>query len=183
MIFARPSRQHVALGALRRDDVVTIGKTRWRVESNRYGLNSTYVVKAGTKGKKLYVLWATDLERCCLEVREVAPGTGTPVRDQAPLSKGCFVAHADDKTWAGRRRRASPRLRLHHGERAAGAFERRPDAREQAGVPHRCGRSVPRRARHLAVRARPGCRSRPPVSAPRRADSLGRLHRTVPYAR
>lgn len=97
------------LGALRRDDVVTIGKTRWRVESNRYGLNSTYVVKAGTKGKKLYVLWATDLERCCLEVREVAPGTGTPVRDQAPLSKGCFVARADDKTWAGRRRRAAAR--------------------------------------------------------------------------
>lgn len=90
--------------ALRRDDVVTVGKGRWRVERNQYGINSTYVVKAGTKGKKLYVLWATDLNRCCLEVREVSPGSGALLPGKSPEATGCFVAKADDKTWAGRRR-------------------------------------------------------------------------------
>jgi hypothetical protein len=90
-----------ALSALQKGDVVAVGKSRWQVERN-IGVTN-YVVKHGTKGRKLYRLWPVEpVDRCCLEVREVFPGSGDLMPDKKPAAKGCAV---DDRTWRGRRRR------------------------------------------------------------------------------
>ena len=88
--------------ALKRGDVVTIGKTRWRVE-NAYGLGTTWVVKDGTKGRKLYSIRPTEIEpRCCVEVLEINPGSGDIIPGAKPAARGCAVG---SEPFAGTRRR------------------------------------------------------------------------------
>jgi hypothetical protein len=87
------------LSSLRKGDVVVVGKHRWQVERN-IGVTN-YVIKHGTKGRKLYTFHVTDPDRCCLEVREVFPGSGDLMPDKRPAAKGCAV---NDRTWRGRRR-------------------------------------------------------------------------------
>lgn len=55
-------------------DVLTVDNKRWRVERAR-GV-TCFVVRDGTKGRKLYTLVATDLELETVDVVEVWPGSG-----------------------------------------------------------------------------------------------------------
>jgi hypothetical protein len=69
--------------------VVAVGGKAWQVWRSQ-GLTK-YLTKAGAKGKKLYRLHATEVEpRCCVEVREVEPGSGTD-KKLPPAASGCFV--------------------------------------------------------------------------------------------
>jgi hypothetical protein len=99
------------LAALKRDTVFTVGKVRWRVSQN-HGITS-YVVKAGTKGKKLYLLRPTDTEslrKCCVEVVEVSGGSGKVLPGQPAAARGCLVA-GTATTWERRRRKTRKRQR------------------------------------------------------------------------
>lgn len=69
---------------------IEVDGTRWRVETS-YGVTK-YLVKAGTKGKKLYTLRVTDTEDCCVEVLEVWPGSGDIKKDVPPAAVGCLRA-------------------------------------------------------------------------------------------
>ena len=88
---------------LKRDDVVTVGKTRWRVEKAT-GVTA-FVVKDGSKGRKLYTLHVTNIDACCIEVREVNGGSGTIKPDVPPVATGCARGEASGFAGARRRRR------------------------------------------------------------------------------
>lgn len=85
------------LTALKKGDTVRIGKHKWTVWRST-GV-SNIVTKAGTKGRKLYQINTTEIDRCCVEVIEVNPGTGEPL-GKKPAAKGCSIS---DTAWAGAR--------------------------------------------------------------------------------
>lgn len=87
--------------SLKKGDIVSVGKSRWEVERSR-GVTS-YVTKVGTKGKKLYTFVTTEIDRCCIEVRQVFPGSGDVMQDKKAVAKGCL--DTGNKSWSGPRRR------------------------------------------------------------------------------
>lgn len=89
------------LSSLRKDDVIVVGKTRWRVWKN-VGVTNL-VEKEGSKGRKLYTLEATNLAPCCISVREVWPGSGEVKVDKPAVAKGCSRNGAT--LWSGYRQR------------------------------------------------------------------------------
>jgi hypothetical protein len=94
--------------ALRVGDVLSVGKTRWLVE-RAHGVTS-YVVKQGSKGRKLYSPTVTEIDpQCCIEVREVWPGSGDPMPGVKPAARGCLVG--DGGVFAGATRGRARRRR------------------------------------------------------------------------
>jgi hypothetical protein len=87
------------LSSLSKGDVVTVGRTRWRVFKN-IGVQN-FVERDGSKGRKLYRLEATSLDPCCIAVREVFGGSGELMLDKPAAAKGC--ATNGGTAWAGRR--------------------------------------------------------------------------------
>ena len=71
------------------DSVVAVGGKAWQVWRSQ-GVTK-YLTKAGTKAKKLYRLHLTGNEPCCVEVKEVNPGSGEFKAGPA-AAKGCFVS-------------------------------------------------------------------------------------------
>lgn len=84
------------LSALRRDDVVQVGSTRWKVTHAR-GV-SVHVIKHGTRGRKLYKLVTVSLDPCEIEVQETYPGSGDIMHGVPPLARG--TATGDPLVWA-----------------------------------------------------------------------------------
>lgn len=70
------------LARLRRDDVIVVGRHRFRVEK---AIGVTVYITKG-KGTKLYKLHTSSLEPCTIEVREVWPGSGDLKSGVAPLA-------------------------------------------------------------------------------------------------
>ena len=87
-----------------KDDVITVGKTKWRIwRSWKSHGSKNLVTKEGSKGQKLYELNATEIDPgCCLEVREVYGGSGDWMGKPA-VAKGCSVNGAG--LWSGRTQR------------------------------------------------------------------------------
>jgi DNA repair protein RadC len=86
-------KSRALLGSLRRDDIVTVGKSRWRVENARASV--VYLVKAGTSGRKLYGLDAADLMGN-FHVFEVFPGSGKSM-GLPPAATGLLVRHPAER--------------------------------------------------------------------------------------
>ena len=94
------------LSDLKKNDVVTVGKSRWKIWRST-GITNI-VTKAGTKGRKLYDLHVTDIERCCIEVREISPGMGEWLGKPA-VAKGCTNGGDHWKGALGRARKRRKR--------------------------------------------------------------------------
>lgn len=60
---------------LKRGDTLSVGRTKWVVES-RSDEVTLHAVKHGSKGKKLYLVRSTDRENTRIEVLPVNPGSG-----------------------------------------------------------------------------------------------------------